>query len=73
MLTELTQLVAPLKRWMRRRLEARHSGAKGISLPMRLNWERRWNASQALADMCHWRRTVAPTSELAGLSDEIKN
>jgi len=29
MLTELTKLVAPLKRWMRRRLEARHSGAGG--------------------------------------------
>ena len=29
MLAELGQLIAPLKRWMRRRLEARHSGARG--------------------------------------------
>ena len=29
MLTALTELIAPLKRWMRRRLEARHSGASG--------------------------------------------
>jgi len=29
LLTELAQLIAPLKRWMRRRLEARHSGASG--------------------------------------------
>ena len=29
MLNTLCELVAPLKRWMRRRLEARHSGAGG--------------------------------------------
>ena len=29
MLMELARLIAPLKRWMRRRLEARHSGASG--------------------------------------------
>jgi len=29
LLNRLTEMVAPLKRWIRRRLEARHSGAKG--------------------------------------------
>ena len=29
LLATLTSLIPPLKRWMRRRLEARHSGAKG--------------------------------------------
>jgi hypothetical protein len=29
LLIELNRLVPPLKRWMRRRLEARHSGASG--------------------------------------------
>jgi len=29
LLSRLTEMVAPLKRWIRRRLEARHSGAKG--------------------------------------------
>lgn len=73
MLTELTQLVAPLKRWMRRRLEARHSGAKGDFLADAIELGTALERIPGLGRHVPLEKDDWPLPrELAGLSDEIK-
>ncbi len=73
MLTELTQLVAPLKRWMRRRLEARHSGARGDFLADAVELGTALERIPGLGRHVPLEKDDWPLpSELAGLSDEIK-
>ena len=73
MLTELTQLVAPLRRWMRRRLEARHSGARGDFLADAVELGTALERIPGLGRHVPLEKDDWPLpSELAGLSDEIK-
>ena len=73
MLTELTQLIAPLKRWMRRRLEARHSGAKGDFLADAVELGTALERIPGLGRHVPLEKDDWPLpSELASLSDEIK-
>ena len=73
MLTELTQLVAPLPRWMRRRLEARHSGARGDFLADAVELGAALERIPGLGRHVPLEKDDWPLpSELAGLSDEIK-
>ncbi len=73
MLTELTQLVAPLKRWMRRRLEARHSGARGDFLADAVELGTALERIPGLGRHVPLEKDDWPLpSELVGLSDEIK-
>lgn len=73
MLTELGELVAPLKRWMRRRLEARHSGAKGNFLADAVELGTALERIPGLGRHVPLQKDDWPLpSELAGLSDEIK-
>ena len=60
MLNTLCELVAPLKRWMRRRLEARHSGAGGEFLADAKALGAAWTESPASGITCRWNLTTGP-------------
>lgn len=72
MLMELTHLIAPLKRWMRRRLEARHSGAKGDFLVDAMELGTALERIPGLGRHLPLEKDDWPLpSELIGLSDEL--
>ena len=73
LLASLHTLIPPLKRWMRRRLEARHSGAKGNFLADAMELGVALNRIPGLGKRVPLEKDAWPLpQELAGLADEVR-
>ena len=73
LLASLHTLIPPLKRWMRRRLEARHSGAKGDFLVDAMELGVALNRIPGLGKRVPLEKDAWPLpQELAGLADEVR-
>jgi hypothetical protein len=73
LLASLHTLIPPLKRWMRRRLEARHSGAKGDFLADAMELGVALNRIPGLGKRVPLEKDAWPLpQELAGLADEVR-
>jgi hypothetical protein len=73
LLAQLTETVAPLKRWMRRRLEARHSGARGDFLADAEALGRALERIPGLGKHVPLERDTWPLSnDLQSLADDVR-
>ncbi len=73
LLAQLTETVAPLKRWMRRRLEARHSGARGDFLADAEALGRALERIPGLGKHVPLERDTWPISnDLQSLADDVR-